>query len=417
MGYAGNAAPQFIIPTVSSTRKGTIGSNAATAGSAAEDFDVLIGEEAYGRSKSHTHLLQYPVRHGQVENWDLMEAYWGQCLFRYLRCDPSEHALLLTEPPLNAPENREYTAEIMFESFNVPQLYIAVQAVLSLAASWMDARATDKTSNPLTGCVVDSGDGVTHIIPVVEGYAIGSAIKHIPVAGREVTLLLQQLLRERPDLRLPGEETLEIARRIKEELCYVCPDLAREFIKYDAEPEKWIRTFTYASPGAGSAQATSSFEVGPERFLAPEVFFNPEMSGTGAFTTPLPNLIDECIQASPIDCRRGLYGNIVLSGGSTMFRDFGKRLQRDLKNIVDERLAYTVGLETVNGGGEGKAAAAKGMAVNVVAHLNQRYAVWAGGSLFASMDQFPAYCTSKAEYDEHGPSICRQSRVFGSLLA
>ena len=65
-----------------------------------------------------------------------MERLWQRCMFEYLRCEPEEHFVLLTEPPLNPPENREYTAEIMFETFNVPGLYIAVQAVLALAASW-----------------------------------------------------------------------------------------------------------------------------------------------------------------------------------------------------------------------------------------------------------------------------------------
>ena len=80
--------------------------------------------------------MQYPVRHGMVEDWDLMEKFMEQCIFKYLRAEPEDHYFLLTEPPLNTPENREYTAEIMFESFNIPGLYIAVQAVLSLAASW-----------------------------------------------------------------------------------------------------------------------------------------------------------------------------------------------------------------------------------------------------------------------------------------
>ena len=71
-----------------------------------------------------------------VEDWDLMEKFMEQCIFKYLRAEPEDHHFLLTEPPLNTPENREYTAEIMFESFNIPGLYIAVQAVLSLAASW-----------------------------------------------------------------------------------------------------------------------------------------------------------------------------------------------------------------------------------------------------------------------------------------
>lgn len=99
-----------------------------------------------------------------VEDWDLMEKFLQQCIFKYLRSEPEDHYFLLTEPPLNTPENREYTAEIMFESFNVPGLYIAVQAVLALAASWTAKNVEDRT---LTGIVVDSGDGVTHVIPVV----------------------------------------------------------------------------------------------------------------------------------------------------------------------------------------------------------------------------------------------------------
>lgn len=99
-----------------------------------------------------------------VEDWDLMEKFLEQCIFKYLRAEPEDHYFLLTEPPLNTPENREYIAEIMFESFNVPGLYIAVQAVLALAASWASRSIEERT---LTGIVIDSGDGVTHVIPVV----------------------------------------------------------------------------------------------------------------------------------------------------------------------------------------------------------------------------------------------------------
>lgn len=93
-----------------------------------------------------------------------MERFLEQSIFKYLRAEPEDHHFLLTEPPLNTPENREYTAEIMFESFNVPGLYIAVQAVLALAASWTSRQLGERT---LTGIVIDSGDGVTHVIPVV----------------------------------------------------------------------------------------------------------------------------------------------------------------------------------------------------------------------------------------------------------
>ena len=112
-------------------------------------------------------------------------------MFKYLRCEPEEHYFLLTEPPLNPPENREYTAEVMFETYNVPGLYIAVQAVLALAASW----TSKKSSKTLTGTVVDSGDGVTHVIPVADGYVIGSCIRHIPLAGHDITQFVHKVSR------------------------------------------------------------------------------------------------------------------------------------------------------------------------------------------------------------------------------
>lgn len=247
---------------------------------------------------------------------------------------------------------------------------------------------------------------MTHVIPVVEGYAIGSAIRHIPLAGRDVTHFVQQMLRDRVSGINPAD-MLDAARRIKESLCYVCPDMAKEFAKFDAEPERHFSSFDWTDPATGKR---SLVDVGYERFLGPELFFNPEMaSGEMAGTTPLPALVDEVVQACPIDCRRALYENVVLSGGSTMYRDFSKRLQRDLRTLVDARLAYSTTLDPVNKAGV--------VQVVVKTHKNQRFAVWDGGSLFASMEQFPAFCHTKAEYDECGPSICRQSRVFGSLLA
>lgn len=133
--------------------------------------------------------------------------FWEQSIFKYLRAEPEDHHFLLTEPPLNTPENREYMAEIMFETFNVPGLYIAVQAVLALAASWNSKQG----KRVMTGMVIDSGDGVTHCIPVADGYVVGSCIKHIPIAGRNITYFIQSLLRER-ETGIPPEQSLETAK-------------------------------------------------------------------------------------------------------------------------------------------------------------------------------------------------------------
>ncbi|KAH9362726.1 hypothetical protein HPB48_001177 [Haemaphysalis longicornis] len=341
-----------------------------------DDLDFFIGDEALDAAG---YAVKYPIRHGIVEDWDLMERFWEQSIFKYLRAEPEDHYFLLTEPPLNTPENREYTAEIMFESFNVPGLYIAVQAVLALAASWTSRQMGERT---LTGLVIDSGDGVTHCIPVAEGYVIGSCIKHIPIAGRNVTYFIQNLLRER-EVGIPPEQSLETAKAVKEKLCYICPDIAKEFSRYDQEPSKWIKK--YEGVNAITKQPFS-VDVGYERFLGPEIFFHPEFSNPD-FTTPISEIVDTCVQSCPID-------NIVLSGGSTMFKDFGRRLQRDLKRVVDARLKFS---EKLSGG----RITPKPMEVQVISHHMQRYAVWFGGSMLASTPEFYQVCHTKKAYEEY----------------
>uniref|UniRef100_A0A8D1TRD2 Actin related protein 3B n=1 Tax=Sus scrofa TaxID=9823 RepID=A0A8D1TRD2_PIG len=300
-----------------------------------DDLDFFIGDEAIDKP---TYATKWPIRHGIIEDWDLMERFMEQVIFKYLRAEPEDHYFLMTEPPLNTPENREYLAEILFESFNVPGLYIAVQAVLALAASWTSRQVGERT---LTGIVIDSGDGVTHAIPVAEGYVIGSCIKHIPIAGRDITYFIQQLLRER-EVGVPPEQSLETAKAIKEKYCYICPDIVKEFAKYDVDPRRWIKQYTGIN---AINQKKFVVDVGYERFLGPEIFFHPE--------------------------------NVVLSGGSTMFRDFGRRLQRDLKRVVDARLKLS---EELSGG----RIKPKPVEVQVITHHMQRYAVWFGGSMLAS---------------------------------
>lgn len=398
MGYAGNKEPQFIMPSAIAVKEtAKVGDEAQRRlMRGVEDLDFYIGDEAMQQTTPYA--VKYPVRHGLVEDWDLMERYLEQCIFKYLRAEPEDHFFLLTEPPLNTPENREYTAEIMFESFNVPGLYIAVQAVLSLAASLAKKKVK---GGSLSGVVIDSGDGVTHVIPVAEGYVIGSCIKHIPIAGRSITSFIQNLLRER-EIGIPPEQSLETAKAIKERHCYMSPNLAKEFAKYDSEPGKYIKQYTGVN---AITKKEFTVDVGYERFLGPEIFFHPEFANPD-FTVPISETVDTVVQNCPIDTRRDLYRNIVLSGGSTMFKDFGKRLERDIRKSVDGRLKVT---EALSG------QTPTPIEVQVISHQMQRYAVWFGGSLLASTPEFYQVSHTKAQYDEFGPSICRHNPVFGTM--
>jgi len=391
MGYAGNVEPSHIIPSAIATKPNVGGgvSGGYVGGHRGEDLDFFIGDDAF---LNKNYDVKYPLRHGIVEDWDLMERFMSRCIYKHLRADPEEHFFMLTEPPLNTPENREYLAEMMFESFNVPGMYIAVQAVCALASLWID-REREKS---LTGVVIDSGDGVTHVVPVSDGYVIGSCIKHIPIAGRDVTVFIQQLLRDRHE----PNTTMEFAKDIKEKHGYVCRDIAKEFSKFD--------NHSGGGEGGGGkfkkiydASTKETSEVGYEAFLGPEVFFHPEFANP-AFTESISSVVDRTIQACPIDTRRDLYKNVILSGGSTMFKNFGQRLQRDVNRLVKARHE----LQDVKG---------TPLEVNVISSRIQRYAVWFGGSLISAAPDFYTHSHTREQYQEYGPSIARYNKIFKVL--
>jgi actin-related protein 3 len=386
-GYCGNEEPSWILPSVYAD-SGRAGKTAGAEGTL-DDLDFSIGQEALDRPNA---TCKYPVEHGIVTDWDKMERIWQHMFYKYMRIEPQEHGFVLTEPPANPPENRELTAEVMFETFGAKQLLIAVQGVLALTASWNSKKATQLGLAGLsTGTVIDSGAGVTHVIPIVDGYVIGNAIRHIPLAGRDITNFVLEKLRER-NATLPSDEALAAAQRVKERYCYVSKNMDDEFNAYDDDPASHFRVHRERHRKTG---AVYEFDVGYEQFLGPEVFFSPDIFST-THTTPLPQVVDDVIQSCPIDARKGLYKNIVLSGGTTMFRNFHSRLQRDLRELVRERLGER----------------ADKMAVNVVSHERQRYAVWYGGSVVGSGPQFNQVAITKAQYDEEGPAVCRRNAMF-----
>jgi len=365
------------------------------------DADFYIGDEAFARKDSPHYLLSYPVQRGRVDNWDDMERFMQQAIFRSLRCVPEDHNFLLTETPFNTPENRELTAEIMFETFNVNGLHIAVQAVLALYAQWVNENYEDPNASPdLTGLVVDSGDGLTYAIPVADGFVVSSCIQEIPLGGRHVTQFISDMLTDRRE-PVPPEQRMEAARTIKEQHAYICKDVVQEYQKFDQDPRKF-KTFS------GSHYKTKeawNIQIGYERFLAPEIFFHPEIFETSV-TTPLPEVVDTCIMNCPIDYRRRLFNNIVLCGGSTTFQNFKERLQYDVQRIVDARLLQA---EKVSG--------SRPTDVPVKVHGErkaQRFSAWLGGSFLASEPRFNALFKTKQEYEEVGPSCMRASAVLSA---
>ncbi|XP_038632362.1 actin-like isoform X2 [Scyliorhinus canicula] len=177
-GLSGNHSPTYVFPSVVGRPK-----NSTLNVFGLSESCTYVGEEAQ-RKRSILHLI-YPIQHGLIANWTEMEVLWRHTFENELRVDIQDHPIVLTEPPNNPQQNREKTTEILFETFQVPSLFLGIQAVLAL-----------HSTGKVTGTVIDSGSAVTHVVPVFEGHALENITQRVYLGGQDLTEYMMRSLTE-----------------------------------------------------------------------------------------------------------------------------------------------------------------------------------------------------------------------------
>lgn len=326
--------------------------------------DAFVGEDAIERRGILD--IRPPVVQGRIVNWDDMTKLWHHMFFTELRVDPELSSVLMTEAPQTCRADREKMTEIVFETLHCKRFYVGVQAVLALYA-------TGRT----TGLVLDCGEGKTHAVPVFEGFPLPHAVLRCSLAGSDLTSYMKRLLMEGGYRFETATEQDQIAT-IKERLGYVALDFEEEM----TNSTKSNSVERYVMPDGAVVS------VGNPTFRCPEALFKPAHLSAAEEVDGLHEVVFKSVNKCDSDIMFDLFSNIVLAGGTTLFRNFPARLEKEVGNLTPSAIKP-----------------------RVFAPPERRRSVWIGGSLLASLDQFRNLWCTTADYAEEGRNVAF-SRCF-----
>jgi len=346
VGLSSSTTPDFLLPN-------TVGR------------PILRSDESFSKQKikdimicdETTPVRQYldltlPVEHGVVTNWDDETLVLDYIFKNKLQIENNDHPILITEAPMNPIDNRKKMCEVFFETLGFPSLQVSPQALLVLYAQGL-----------VTGVVVDSGDGVTHIMPIAETCLLPHCVGRMNIAGRDITEHMVKLLTLRG---YPFHKTsdFDVVREIKERLCFISADITADR-KLAHETTAYVVPYTLPD--------SRLIKVSGERFEAPEVLFNP--SALGYEGEGLSDMVFQTIMKTDIYLRKKFFDSIVISGGTTMFPGMSTRLTNDLRRLVKDKIL---------GGDEKKLGTYK---IHVEDPPNRRFLVYLGATVLANLSQ------------------------------
>ncbi|KAJ9538958.1 hypothetical protein OSB04_031691 [Centaurea solstitialis] len=388
----------------------------------------LLADQLLSPSEDLTSaVLRRPFDRGYLINHDLQSTIWSHIFSSLLKITPSSSSLLLTEPLFNLPSIQRSTDEIIFEEFNFRSLFVSDSPSL-VHLYEASRRPYDVVSKAQCSLVVDLGFSFAHAAPVFQNFTVNYGVKRMDLGGKALTNYLKELVSYR-SINVMDETFL--MDDVKETLCFVSSDVARDlriarrrgndnyfrctyvlpdgithtkgFVKDPVEAQRYLTLSEDGelphSEGTEEADQTEAkskpsernkvdltkneFSLSNERFLVPEMIFRP--ADLGMNQAGLAECIVRAVNSCHPHLHPVLYESIILTGGSTLFPGFAKRLENQLRPLVPD--VYQVKITTQE---------------------DPILGVWRGGSLLASSPDFDAMCITKTEYEELGSFRCRR---------
>lgn len=339
-------------------------------------YDAYVGHDALAFREGFKGLRMYEGT--AVRSWDDMEKAWHHSFYYDLCIAPEEHPVMLSDVLFSPRANREKMTQIMFETFNTPAKHIADSPQLAWHGLMPGA----------TALMVDLGHASTSIYPVVEGTGLSHCATRMTFGGDTMSSVLCNILSNQHGIPMNGFYLQEIVRDMKEEVAYVALDYAEELTKYSVPGR--LETISATDPHAGSIIYTipdhGPISLGVERFKCMEAYFQPHLFDFPSYAS-LHDEILSCVLKCPIDARRALLKNIVLTGGGSKVPGMAERLKKELSAVAISP-------------------------VSIVLFAQRELATWVGGAQLSNMPSFQQMWTSKEEYDESGPTIVGRRKIF-----
>lgn len=358
-GFAGTPTPTAVLGTV--VARPTLPRVLPSAQTTRQNAP-LVGDEI--AALAGVVKVTHPLSRGSVADAPDATAVISHVTEDLLQLAQGQHPVLVTENACNARRNRELLAEIFFETCQVPSLYIAVPGVLALYAA-----------GRTTGVVLDVGDGVTTALPIARGYLATHAIGRVDLGGRDVSERLAGLLRGSGTTLFASSSEKDAVRKIKERECIVARDLK-------AEEARWKRgeleSRAYELPDGNVV------ELGPERFRAAELLFNPALGGSEY--AGVHGVVHQAVQGVDPVLRKEMYSAVVLAGGASKTRGFAQRLVDELRPLPPPNTK-----------------------IRVHAPPDRLISAYTGGSILASLSTFRSMAFSATDYYERGENVVHRA--------